>query len=40
MGFRLLTTEGLDIAGPVPVAAGWQPALPGRVGCARTQWPE
>jgi len=38
MGFRLLTTEGLDIAGPVPVASGWQPAQPGRVGCARTEW--
>jgi hypothetical protein len=39
-GFRLLTTDGLDTAGPVPPEANWEPAGPGRVGCARTAWPE
>jgi len=38
-GFRLLTTEGLDVAGPLPEAVDWKPQEPRRVGCSRTQWP-
>ncbi len=38
-GFRLLTTEGLDIAGPLPPELKWTPADPRRVGCSRTEWP-
>jgi len=38
MGFRLLTKDGLDTATAFPAEAGWQPAKPGTVGCARTEW--
>jgi len=38
-GFRLLATEGMDVAAPLPKAVGWQPPTPGRVGSSRTQWP-
>ena len=38
-GFRLLTTEGLDVAGPLPEGLDWQPQNPARVGSAITQWP-
>jgi hypothetical protein len=38
-GFKLLTTEGLAVAGPLPAAVGWQPQDARRVGCSRTQWP-
>ena len=40
--FKLLTHEGLDVAGPLPdeVKRIWQPANPKRVGATRTQWPE
>jgi parallel beta-helix repeat protein len=38
-GFRLLTTAGLDVAGPLPAGLGWQPPDPRRVGASRTQWP-
>jgi parallel beta-helix repeat protein len=38
-GFKLLTTAGLDVAGPLPAAVAWTPPDPRRVGCARTQWP-
>lgn len=37
-GFSLLTTAGLDVATLIPPEAGWQPAAPGRIGCARTEW--
>lgn len=37
--FRLLSTEGLDVAGPLPAQLGWKPAYPRRVGCDRTHWP-
>jgi len=37
--FRLLGTEGLDAACPLPSKLGWQPAGPGRAGCSRTRWP-
>lgn len=39
--FRLLTTEGLDVAGPLPpeVARVWTPADPRRVGSPLRQWP-
>jgi hypothetical protein len=40
-GFRLLTQDGLEVAGPLPEAVTnlWQPGHPGRVGADRTQWP-
>jgi Right handed beta helix region len=38
-GCTILTTEGLDVAGPLPEGLPWQPANPKRVGCARTEWP-
>ncbi len=38
-GFRLLTAEGLDRAGPLPPELGWKPADPQRVGASLTQWP-
>ena len=38
-GFELLTTAGLDVAGPLPAASGWQAPNPRRVGASRTQWP-
>jgi len=38
--FRLLTSEGLDVAGPLPEGLAWKPADPRRVGCSRTAWPE
>jgi hypothetical protein len=39
--FKLLTREGLDVAGPLPdeVKRIWQPSNPRRVGAPRTQWP-
>lgn len=37
--FRLLTTEGLDGAAPLPKDLGWQPVQPGRIGCERNLWP-
>ncbi|MBI2301808.1 MAG: right-handed parallel beta-helix repeat-containing protein [Armatimonadetes bacterium] len=39
--FRLVTQQGLDVAGPLPsaVAKVWRPKDPKRVGCDRTQWP-
>jgi parallel beta-helix repeat protein len=39
--FKLLTQEGLDVAGPLPdeVKRIWQPSNPRRVGAPRTQWP-
>jgi len=39
MGFKLLTPEGLKVAGPLPTALDWNPQAPNRVGCSRTQWP-
>ena len=40
-GFRLLTREGLDIAGPLPeaVTSIWKPKHPERVGADLTEWP-
>lgn len=38
-GFRLLTTDGLDVAGPLPAVLDWKPQDAQRVGCTRTQWP-
>ncbi len=40
-GFRLLTRDGLEVAGPLPEAVTrvWQSPAPKRVGSARTQWP-
>ena len=38
-GFRLLTQEGLDVAGPLPDPVNWKPQNPARVGSVRTQWP-
>ena len=38
-GFKLLTEEGLDVAGPLPPGLGWMPEAPGRVGCSRSRWP-
>jgi len=40
-GFRLVTREGLDIAGPLPqeVTRIWKPKHPRRVGADLTQWP-
>jgi hypothetical protein len=39
--FRLLTQEGLDVAGPLPdeVKQVWQPRNPHRVGAPRTKFP-
>ncbi len=40
-GFKLLSTEGLDAATPLPekVLGIWKPKNPKRVGAALTQWP-
>jgi hypothetical protein len=40
-GFRLLATEGLDVAGPLPpeVTSIWKPTSPRRVGANLTRWP-
>jgi hypothetical protein len=38
-GFKLVTQEGLDVAGSLPSELNWKPANPARVGCSRTQWP-
>jgi len=38
-GFALLSTDGLDIAGPLPEGLPWMPETPGRVGSAITRWP-
>jgi hypothetical protein len=40
-GFRLLTADGLDVAGPLPEAVKkvWQPRKATRVGADVTQWP-
>jgi hypothetical protein len=40
-GFKLLTRDGLDVAGPLPetVRQVWQPRNPRRVGADLTQWP-
>jgi hypothetical protein len=40
-GFKLLRSDGLDCAGPLPkgVTDFWKPANPKRVGATRTQWP-
>ena len=40
-GFKLLTRDGLDVAGPLPEAVRrvWQPRNPKRVGADLTQWP-
>ncbi len=39
--FRLLSTDGLDIATPLPpeVLKVWKPANPRQVGCGVTAWP-
>lgn len=39
-GFRLLTQEGLDVAGPLPeaVTSIWRPNNPRRVGANLAQW--
>jgi len=41
-GFRLLATEGLDFAAPLPeeVTRLWQPRVPGQVGAGVASWPE
>ena len=39
MGFRLLTTTGLDTAGPLPADVNWTPKDPKRVGSSRTMFP-
>ena len=40
-GFRLLSTQGHDVAGPLPetVTRVWKPIHPGQVGANRTEWP-
>jgi hypothetical protein len=38
-GFKVLTTTGLDIAGPLPAELKWKPDNPSRVGASRTSWP-
>ncbi len=38
-GFRVLTTKGLDIAGPLPASLNWKPTNPTRIGSSRTSWP-
>jgi hypothetical protein len=40
-GFKLLSQEGLDVAGPLPaeVKRVWQPRSPQRVGTHLIQWP-
>jgi hypothetical protein len=38
-GFRVLTTKGLDIAGPLPAFLNWKPTNPSRIGSSRTSWP-
>jgi parallel beta-helix repeat protein len=38
-GFKLLSTQGLDIAAPLPPECKWQPSNPRRVGSTITQWP-
>jgi parallel beta-helix repeat protein len=38
-GFKLLSTRGLDVAGPLPSECTWKSANPKRVGATRTQWP-
>ena len=38
-GFKLLTTEGLEAATPLPAEAQWQARPHGRVGATLTQWP-
>lgn len=39
-GFKLLTSKGLDVAGPLPpeVTRVWKPVNPKRVGSALTEW--
>ncbi len=40
-GFKLLSSKGLDVAGPLPkkLLKLWKPTNPKRVGAALTQWP-
>ena len=40
-GFRLLSKDGLDVAGPLPEAVTkvWKPRNAKRVGADMTQWP-
>jgi len=38
-GFKLLSRDGTNVAGPLPEACGWKPAVPGLVGASITQWP-
>jgi hypothetical protein len=40
-GFKLLSTDGLDVAGPLPedVTKFWKPRNPRQVGANRMQWP-
>ena len=37
--FSLLTTEGLDVAGPLPAELSDMVTAPPRVGCTSTRWP-
>ena len=38
-GFKLLSHERKDTAGPLPDRIGWQPPGPGQVGASISQWP-
>jgi parallel beta-helix repeat protein len=39
LGFKLLSTQGLDFAAPLPPECKWRPSNPKRVGSTITQWP-
>jgi hypothetical protein len=39
LGFKLLSTQGLNIAAPLPPECKWRPTNPKRVGSTITQWP-
>ena len=38
-GFRLLSREGMNAAGPLPEPLGWKPPTPGLVGASILVWP-
>jgi len=37
--FALVTTEGLEVASPLPAECPWKPTDPARVGSSITRWP-
>ena len=38
-GFKLLSRDGLETAGPLPNQAGWKSSAPNHAGASITQWP-